>query len=144
MRSNLFLRLIEQEPRPGQAQFPSVTSIAISGPVKGGGLVVGFLFQMNSPLEGMGSPVRQVVVPVKGDMPVNGFLNLGELIGARDFNPQGVQMVGGIMMNLPEELPIPKGDEELGEIKILLRRIFQTLGPAVFWWASFSSRAQRN
>ena len=95
-------------------------------------------------MKGMNSLVRQVVVSVKGDMPVCRLLNLGELSRARDFNPQGIQMVGGIMMNLPEELIAPKGDEEFGEIKILLRGIFHTLGATVFGWPCFSTRAQSN
>ena len=44
------------------------------------------------------------MLPVKSNVPIGGLVYFGEFSRSWDFNPQGIQMIGGIMMNLPKEM----------------------------------------
>ena len=64
--------------------------------------------------------------------------------GGGQLDPQGIQMIGGVVMDFPKNPVTFERDEKLNEIEILFRRVLDGLRAAVFGWASFAASAEGN
>ena len=104
------------ETSPRQANLPRVTGVDVAFVVDAGGAIVGLGFQAYGSLDGEGVFVSHVTVAMEGDVLVGRFRDLGKFGGCRHLDPNVVQVVGGAVMNLPEESITSERDEKLDQI----------------------------